>query len=511
MHPDPTVCRVGRDFYLACSSFEYFPGVPIYHSRDLVTWRLLGHVLTRPSQLDLTGVRSSGGIYAPTLRHHGGRFYLVTTHVGRGNFLVTADDPAGPWSEPHWLDDEGFDPSLAFLDGRIYYTRTGPGSDDDHPFIYQGELDLSRDVAAIARGPRVIWTGTGGVWPEGPHLYRRGPWYYLVTAEGGTSYDHSVVVARSTRPDGPFEPSPDGPLLTHRDHPEHPIQATGHADLVELADGSMWAVLLGIRPTGGRFHHLGRETFLAPVAWDDDAGWPRMHPLELEMPGPSLPRALEPPGGGCDDFAGPKLSPSWVSVRNPPAAAWSLRERPGCLRLWGCAATLGDIGPLALVCRRQQHFEVTVRTVLDFVPDGPNEQAGLCVRATEEFHAALLVGRGRHGRELELVQTVDGRTRTVDRVELAEGPVTLALEATAAEYRFLGSSGEHVSELGSVPTKDLSAETILQATGRHHFTGAMIGVVATGNGRASSAPADFHWFEYVPAQSAGGRAAYQPA
>ena len=267
MHPDPTICRVGRDFYLACSSFEYFPGVPIFHSRDLVGWRQIGHALTRRSQLDLSGVPSSDGIYAPTLRHHDGTFYLVTTLVGSGNFLVTAKHPRGPWSDPCWLDSDGIDPSLAFLDDRVYYTRNGPGADPDHPFVYQAELAWSGGVPSLVRKPRVIWRGTGGIWPEAPHLYRRGRWFYLLTAEGGTSYGHSVVVARSGRPYGPFVASPHGPLLTHRDRPRHAIQATGHADLVELDDGSTWAVLLGIRPAAGRNHHLGRETFLAPVAW----------------------------------------------------------------------------------------------------------------------------------------------------------------------------------------------------------------------------------------------------
>jgi alpha-N-arabinofuranosidase len=508
MHPDPTVCRVGDDFYLACSSFEYFPGVPLYHSRDLTSWRPLGHVLTRPTQLDLTRSPSSGGIYAPTLRHHDGRFYLVTTLVGRGNFVVTAEGPDGPWSDPHWLDEEGFDPSLAFLDGRAFYTRAGPGADEEHPFVHQGELALSEEGIAVSRPPQVIWRGTGGVWPEGPHLYRRHRWYYLVAAEGGTSYGHSIVAARSARPDGPFEASPHGPVLTHRDRHGDPIQAVGHADLVELVDGSTWAVLLGIRPTGGRHHHLGRETFLAPVVWGDD-GWPRMSPLDLSMDGPPLPRA-RPSGPVAAGFSREGLAPDWMFVRNPPDGAWSLVERPGWLRLWGCPATLSDVAPLALVCRRQQHFDVEVRTLLDFHPDRPNEQSGLCIRATEEFHAALLVGRGARRRELALVHTADGRARTIGRLELGEGPVTLALAATAKAYRFLGGTGGRLNELGSVPTRSFSAETILERTGRHHFTGAMIGLLATGNGGNATVPADFEAFDYVPRpQSAVGLGTYR--
>jgi xylan 1,4-beta-xylosidase len=489
MYPDPSVCRVGRDVYLVASSFEYFPGVPIFRSRDLVRWTQIGHVLTRKGQLDLTDTPSSGGIYAPTLRYHDGTYYVVTTLVGRGSFVVTAPRPSGPWSDPVWLDEEGVDPSLAFLDGRVYYTRNGPGSDEDHPFVYQAELDLTDDRARLRRRPRVIWKGTGGIWPEAPHLYRRGGFYYLVTAEGGTSYGHSVVVARSRRPYGPFLASPHGPLLTHRDHPRHPVHATGHADLVELEDGSVWAVFLGIRPTGGRHHHLGRETFLAPVSWEEGE-WPRLG--EAERPS-APPRTVE-----RDDFDAPRLRGDWVFVRNPKRGSCSLHERPGWLRLRGSAATLRDVASPTLVCRRQRHLDVAVRTLLEFEPTRDGEQAGLCVRANEEFHVTFLVGRGTRGRELILEQVRDGRSRTLGTLRLGGGPVMLQLTATATRYAFHGGTGRRMRMLGEVPTRALSAETIHAATGRHHFTGAMIGLHATGSGRPSGAPADFDWFEYVP-------------
>jgi xylan 1,4-beta-xylosidase len=495
MCPDPSVCRVGRDVYLVTSSFEYFPGVPVFHSRDLVNWRHLGHVLTRKSQLDLSRTRSSGGIYAPTLRHHEGTFYLVTTHVDRGNFVVSASRPGGPWSEPVWLDEEGIDPSLAFLDGRVYYTRNGPGSDSDHPFVYQTELDPR---LRLVRRTRVIWHGTGGIWPEAPHLYRRGAHYYLLTAEGGTSYGHAVMVARGRTPYGPFEASPHGPLLTHRDRPRHPIQATGHADLVELEDGSTWAVLLGIRPSGGRYHHLGRETFLAPVTWGAD-GWPRMGPLELRMMGPA---ATAPETAAREDFDAPRLAPGWVFVRNPNARDRSLRQRPGHLRLWGSPLTLRDAGSPALVCRRQQHHDLVARTRLEFEPRAVNEEAGLCVRADEEFHVTLMVGRSARGRELRLTHTSGGRSRVVARAELGPGPVTLQFEATARRYAFSGGAGRRLQPLGAVPTRSLAAETIAARTGRHHFTGAMLGLLASGNGQRSTAPADFDWFDYAPSSTA---------
>jgi xylan 1,4-beta-xylosidase len=496
MHPDPTICKVGRKFYLACSSCEYFPGVPIYESRDLVTWRLVGHALHRRSQIDLRHARSSAGIYAPTLRYHDGTYFLVTTLAGRGNFVVTARNPRGPWSDPCWLDEDGIDPSLAFLDGGIYYTRNGHGTDFDHPFIYQGELARDGDELRFTRKPHVIWKGTGGVWPEAPHLYRRGDWYYLVTAEGGTSYGHSVVAARSTKPHGPFSQSPHGPVITHRDRPRHPIQATGHADLVELDDGSTWAVLLGIRPGARGHHHLGRETFLAPVWWDED-GWPHMPPLELRMEGPPMTRSRVDVPPARVKF-GRTLGPTWIFVRNPIRGSVSLRERPGYLRLWGSSAGLSDIASPTLVCRRQQHLDMTARTRLSFNPRRTNEQAGICIRANEQFHLALLVGRGGDGgRELRLDRTLNGRTTTLGRLKLGRGPVTLEVRATAKAYTFRGNTGETLHELGHVQTNAISAETILARTGRHHFTGAVFGLVATGGGHHATMPADFHWFEYA--------------
>ena len=315
--------------------------------------------------------------------------------------------------------------------------------------MYQGELTRETAGFRIARTPRVIWKGTGGVWPEAPHLYRRGGWYYLVTAEGGTSYGHSVVVARSRAPYGPFEPSPHGPLITHRGRPRHPIQATGHADLVDLEDGTTWAVFLGIRPTGGRHHHLGRETYLAPVHWRPD-GWPRMPPIEPTMQGPLLPRSDAADSGGRLVFRRRRLPLEWCFVRNPVRGACSLRAEPGFLRLWGGAATLDDVASPSLVCRRQEHLEMTARARTLFEAPHGGERAGICVRANETFHAALVVAAGRRGRELRLECTVGGVTTTVGRRVLGAGPVTVEIEATAQEYRFGGGTGR-VREVGRRP------------------------------------------------------------
>src|SRR5690606_5257489 len=271
-YPDPSVCRVGHDYYLVTSSFEYFPGVPIFHSTNLVDWRQIGHVLTRKGQLNLEGAKSSKGIFAPTLRHHQGTFYVVTTNMsGGGSFYVTSRDPAGPWSDPIHVQEQSFsmDPSLFFdEDGKVYYTRHGGLRDGG---VYQAEIDVA--TGRLDAEPRLIWSGTGGIWPEGPHLYKVDGTYYLMIAEGGTSYGHEVTVARSASPWGPFELCPENPILTHKTDRKHPIQATGHADLVQTPEGSWWMVFLGIRPWDGEHHHLGRETFLAPVTWSP-AGWP---------------------------------------------------------------------------------------------------------------------------------------------------------------------------------------------------------------------------------------------
>ncbi|HET6856418.1 MAG TPA: family 43 glycosylhydrolase, partial [Streptomyces sp.] len=325
-HPDPSVCRVGADYYLVCSSFEYFPGVPIFHSRDLVNWTQIGNALDRPSQLALeigSGAASSGGIYAPTLRHHDGRFHLIVTNCapGGGNLLVTATDPAGPWSEPVPLPGvPGIDPDLAWdEDGTCWCTVAG---------VSQVRLDT---VTGETGGPpRKIWSGTPGAKaPEAPHLYRIGDWWYLLIAEGGTERGHGISIARATRPDGPFEPCPDNPVLSHRST-DHPVQNTGHGDLVQGPDGSWWLVHLGVRPGGGTpgWHVLGRETFLAPVEWVD--GWPVVGEVATVPPWPLTPLPPEPVR---DDFDTTALHPRWISLRSRPAKHVTLTDRPGHLTL----------------------------------------------------------------------------------------------------------------------------------------------------------------------------------
>jgi alpha-N-arabinofuranosidase len=337
-------------------------------------------------------------------------------------------------------------------------------------------------------------------------VYKMKERYYLFAAEGGTEYGHAEMVGRGASPFGPFEPSPHNPALTHRDRREHPIQATGHADLVELDDGTTWAVFLGVRPQERVFHHLGRETFLAPVRFSAD-GWPTIGDggrVELRMPAPALAPAPAPRPQARDDFDRPALGLAWNFVRTPSAADASLTARPGFLRLAGSAVGLGDAASPAAIVRRQQHFRVRCRAAVEFAPREGNEEAGLTVRASDAFHYDLAIRRAAsgHGREALLTNHVAGTATVVGRAPLAgDGVVTLEVAADETAYTFAVSAGAGARQpLGTLPTSALSSEEIGKH-GKHHFTGAMIGLYATGNGHPSTVPADFDWFEYAPEEN----------
>ncbi len=487
-HPDPSVCRVGDDYYLATSSFEYFPGVPLFHSKDLVHWRQIGHCLTRESQLRLSEARSSAGIYAPTLRHNDGTFYMTTTNVsGRGNFLVTTDDPHGEWSDPVVVDHPGIDPDLFFdEDGTVYYTTSY------NQGIYQSRIDLK--TGARRSELRLVWSGTGGQYPESPHIYRLGDWYYLFIAEGGTEYGHMETVARSRRPDGPYESCPHNPILTHRSI-RSPIQATGHADLVRTPDGAWWAVFLGIRPVGYPFrHHLGRETFLAPVAWEED-GWPTIGDdgrVAETMPSGRLPLQPLPAPPVRDDFEGAALAPEWSFLRTPDPARWSLAEKAGCLTLRGTPVTLNDGGAPAFVGRRQQHFACQASAHLAFVPSRDGEEAGLTVYMNEKFHYEIAIAQTM-GRRGILVRRRLGSLWKVDHeIPWASDEVVLTVKAdeTTYSFGFAARESEPPVWLGFGECAMLATEV---AGG---FTGVMLAMYATGNGAWSGSPAHFDWFDY---------------
>lgn len=487
-YPDPSVCRVGDDFFLVASSFTFFPGVPIFHSRDLAHWRQIGHVLDRPEQLPLAGVHMACGIYAPTLRYHDGLFWLTTTLVPEfGNFIVTAKDPAGPWSDPMQVSQEGIDPSILFdADGSVYYTTSAGGA-------LMSRIDARN--GRILEGPKLVWPGTGGRYAEAPHLYRRGEWYYLLLAEGGTEHGHMATMARSRSPWGPYESCARNPLLTHRSFMS-PIQSVGHADLVETGKGDWFAVFLGVRPVGyPPCHHLGRETFLCPVRWSED-GFPVFGndgrvAEEMESP---LDDSPVPEEAACDDFETSELALCWNHLRNPAPGSFSLTERPGFLRLRGNAVSLDDPGSPAWVGRRQRHFDLKAVTTLEFSPSSEKEEAGLVVFMNEHHHYEVFKTI-RGGRESVVLRRRVGtlRVETACRpMAEAEGKrLVLAIEATPERYVFLcGAAEDGLEPLGEGETRYLSTEV---AGG---FTGVYLAMYATGHGAPCRNPADFDRFDY---------------
>jgi beta-xylosidase len=471
-NPDPSVCRVGEDYYLATSSFEYVPGIPIYHSRDLVHWRQIGNAVDRPSQLAFPdSLPPSHGIWAPTLRHHDGRFWLATHVVGGGgNAIFTAEQAAGPWSDPVFLDLPGIDPDLAWHRGDCWCATSG---------IRIARIDPRS--GRVLEGPVAAWGGAGGAYPEGPHLVRRGAWWYLLVAEGGTEHGHGVTVARSRSPRGPWTPGPDNPILTHRST-DRPVQSTGHADLVQTPDGDWWMVLLATRPRGAspRFHVLGRETFLAPVAWRD--GWPVVGPIEAPGPAPARWQPHPAPPAPRDDFDDPSgLDAAFISPRSRPAASWSLSDRPGWLTLHATGPTL-DRAPYTWVGKRQGAPTWAVATRVDPVGDAV---AGLSIRLDEAHHYDIEVEAGRVSASARI-----GPLRQVLAAHACPpGPVQVGFRITAGTGTGGGPDEVEVHVHGrDAPLVRLDGRYVSTevATG---FTGRVIGMYVT------RGTAHFDWYE----------------
>jgi xylan 1,4-beta-xylosidase len=472
-HPDPSICRVGDTYYLVTSSFEYAPGVPIFRSTDLRSWEQVGHVLDRPSQLDVSKAGPSGGIFAPTLRFHDGRFWMITTNWSDdgGQLLVHAEDPAGPWSDPVRIPSAvGIDPDLAWDDdGTCLMSWTGPPLDGLPSGIRQAAIDPY--TGEVLSETRWLWAGTGGKFPEGPHLYRIGEWWYLLIAEGGTERGHAVTIARGDSPAGPFESNPANPLITHRGTDEL-VQNTGHADLVERPDGSWAMVYHGVRARGSspEWHVLGRETFADEVVWED--GWP------------VLTGHLEPAASADtvvrEELTGPALPPAWVAASRFPdgVAAWTDAG-------WQVRA---DGGEPVFLGRRQEHLHARVRAHL--VVDGVG---GLSVRIDPRHAVDLECGDG----VVRAVWAV-GDVRHVLGERPAGGEMVLELRMEPAPgggwdprgpdriVAGLLDDGAFV-ELGAVDGRYLSTEVAGGMTGR------MLGVTCT------AGVVDVRSFEYTGA------------
>ena len=513
-NPDPSILRVGDDYYIATSTFEWFPGVQIHHSRDLVNWRLLTRPLNRVSQLDMRGVGNSCGVWAPCLSydHRAQRFYLIYTVVrSRGhfkdtpNFLVTAESIEGPWSEPIFLNSSGFDPSLFHDDdGRKWLVNmVWNHSGGVHPFdgILLQEYD---DDAQKLVGPvKNIFRGTDIQLVEGPHLYRRGGWYYLLTAEGGTMHEHAVTLARSRSIDGPYAVHPQNPVLTADGHDELELRKAGHASLVETQSGRWYLAHLCGRPVppSGRCI-LGRESALQEVQWDDD-GWLRLaaggNTPRVNVPAPDLPPHPFPETEVRDDFDDAELGIDFQTPRVPlDAETCSLTARPGHLRLRG-GESLASAYYQSMIARRVQHHRCAVRTSVEFDAEHFQHLAGLTAYYdTETFFFLGVTHHASIGRCLTLFGMDGGQYREYLDAPVPlehDGAVHLGLDLNGGDLQFLSSvDGESWARVG--PTLDASVLSDEYANDLG-FTGAFVGL-SVQDLAGTKQPADFDYFEYRP-------------
>ncbi|MDL2299956.1 glycoside hydrolase family 43 protein [Bacteroides sp. OttesenSCG-928-E20] len=491
-NPDPSICRVNDDYYLVTSSFEYFPGLPIYHSKDLVNWQQIGHCLTRDSQLPLHQVYASGGLFAPSLRYHDGLFYVICTNVsGGGNFFCTATDPAGPWSEPIWVNIDSIDPEIFWdEDGRTYFVTQG------NEGIRVTEVDLK--TGKVLSPEHLVWGGIGGRFPEAPHIYKKDGYYYLLLGEGGTEYMHSATIGRSKSLLGPYESCPLNPILTHANRigQGSPIQGVGHADLIQAADGSWWIVFLGFRVTQpySYYHILGRETFLAPVSWPK-GGWPQVNgngTVSLQMDVPTLPLhpfAKEP---ARTNFDQEKLGFEWQYLRNPLRENYSLTEKKGFMRITASPYTLDQTEAVSMICQRQTEHDFTAETQLEFNASKENEEAGMTLIQNNTHHYDVYIKKQKEQYEVQLRVKVGSLSYIAARKTIKHNKVKLKIEGSALAYTFYCAEADKdkYEELGTLDTRYLSTEV---AGG---FTGVMIGLYTSSNGKPTKAKAYFDWFEH---------------
>jgi len=463
-HADPSIVSANGRFYLVNSSFTFYPGIPVFESADLVHWKQIGNVIDRPTQLDFDGLGVSRGVFAASIAWHAGTFYVVSTAVDSGgNFIATARNPAGPWSDPHWLKGiDGIDPSLFFdHDGRVYLLNNdappGPARYEGHRAIWMQQIDL-RDFKPV--GPRKVLIDGGvepaqnPIWIEGPHLYHRDGWYYLSDAEGGTGPQHSQVVLRSRDVWGPYAAYPGNPILTQRGLPDArplPVTNAGHADLVEGPDGSWWAVFLASRNYQQRHYNTGRETYLLPVQWRD--GWPLILPPDqpiayaVKAPGWMQGEARQGTSTGNfidrDEFDGPTLGREWLRVRVPRQAWADLEQRPGALALHPLAENLDTLRNPAFLGRRQQHLRFQASTAMGRPAAGV--AAGLAAFQSEAFWYFLGV-RSLGGERVSVFLEVNdgtGQPRTLVSRELdARSTLRLQIAGDEGNYTFAFDSGD---------------------------------------------------------------------
>ena len=529
-HPDPSICRVGDDFYIVNSSFEYFPGLPIHHSKDLVNWELIGHGLHREDQcngeMNLVDVQSDGGIHAPTIRYHKGKFYIITTNVynsGDGkpglmrNFIITAENPSGPWSDPHIIEGApGIDPDIFFdSNGKVYFIGThNPGDMNSNGIgeIWVQELDIKNWMLKGER--KTVWDGVFGCCTEGPHIYKEHGLYYLLVAEGGTGKNHAVMMAASENIFGPYEENPRNPVLTTRHVTEdYFVNSTGHADMIELPDKRWYMVSLGKRNDIDGDANMGRETYLTPMVWEPtivkwqqvtETNWEPVNylfPVASPLTGKveryeKLPFQDKPQyknNAFKDDFLFPKLDLEWTFIRVPQRNTYSLEANTGSLRLYTKPGVIENRKRFSMIGFRQRESDFEYQVKMEFSPKDDKVESGIIHYQKERNYLSNTVYKEnkRFYLEQRLKEKDKINEKTIKRILLKDYKNNILFKVVSknAKYTFYYSlnDGENFKYFTS-----LDAIKILD----RNYTGALLGVFSTSNGNKSSDYADYDWVLY---------------
>ena len=528
-HPDPSICRVGDDYYIVNSSFEYFPGLPIHHSKDLVNWELIGYGLHREDQcngeMNLVDVQSDGGIHAPTIRYHKGTFYIITTNVynsGDGspglmrNFIITAKNPSGPWSKPHIIEGApGIDPDIFFDDnGKVYFTGThSPGDMNSNGIgeIWIQELDIKKWKLVGKR--HTVWDGIFGCCTEGPHIYKEHGLYYLLVAEGGTGKNHAVMIAASENILGPYEENQRNPILTTRHlSNNYFVNSTGHADMIELEDGRWYMVSLGKRNDLDGDANMGRETYLMPMQWEstivkwEQVSEDRWEPLrylfpvvapltgkvERFTPLPFTDRPQYINNTVIDDFLNENLDLRWTFIRVPEEKTYSLLENPGFLRLYSKPGKIEDRKRFSLVGFRQKESDFEFEVKMNFLPNKDKVESGVIHYQKEWNYLTNTVIKKRKKYYLEQKLKEKGKeVVTLKKTILKgyDGNIILKVKSKKDRYDFFyslndGSSFDYFTSIEAIKVLD------------RNYTGALLGLFTTSNGVLSQDYADYDWVRY---------------
>ncbi|ABX42396.1 glycoside hydrolase family 43 protein [Lachnoclostridium phytofermentans] len=466
-YPDPSVCFANGKYYLVCSSMQYFPGVPLFESEDLVNWTQIGHCLTRPDQIALQGVSSSGGVFAPSIRYFEGRFYMTTTNsTTQQNFFVWTDDIYGEWSDHIFIDQDGIDPSLFFENGKSYFMSNGSDAEGISGIV---QCEIAIDTGKKLSPSKTIWQGSGGRYLEGPHLYKIKDYYYLVAAEGGTEYGHMVTYARSTSPYGPFEAYPSNPVLTNRNLGGFQIQGVGHGDLIEAPDGSFWMLHLGFRQTGRwtTFHHLGREVFLSPVSFHDD-GWFTVGTDGTTSEYVEVPFTYKVQEFKTEyTFCNTDFEKDWCYQRHPSRENYSLSQSQIILN--GNSISLDDVDSPTFIGLRQKEFCCRINCDIEI----DRGEAGITFYMDENHHYDLAISKYPEGFRV-IVRLCIGNIKSIE-AEYSLGDSNRAsfiIDSNSQQYSFYVKSENEIIHLGTGLTRYLSSEV---AGG---FTGVIIGLYA---------------------------------